>query len=121
MFAGLRKILESIFNLSNKIENYEKESVVKALPSLAYVNRAKKCIDRGEFDKAEKILEEAMELPQEDPLVYKYLGIVCEKTQRLSDAIVAYKKSANINKADKEIWRLLGLALMNCNQCVEAV
>lgn len=121
MFARLKELISSILNLSNKLDNYKKESVIQAMPSLAYVNRAKKCIERGEFDKAEKILEEAMELPQEDALVYKYLGVICEKTHRLSDAIVAFKKSANINSADKEIWRLLGFALMNCNQCEEAI
>lgn len=108
-------------SLSKFLDNYKKESVVQALPSLAYVNRAKKCIDRGEFKQAEKILEDAMELPQEDALVYKYLGVVCEKTGRQADAIIAYKKSANINNSDKEIWKLLGFALMNTNKCEEAI
>ena len=121
MFTRLKEIINSIINLSKKLDNYKKESVIEAMPSLAYVNRAKKCIERGEFQEAEKILEEAMELPQEDALVYKYLGIICEKTQRFSDAIVAFKKSANLNNADKEIWRLLGFALMNCNRCEEAI
>lgn len=121
MFSRLREVLDYILKLNQKLKIYEKESVVQAMPSLAYVNRAKKCIDRGEFKEAEKILEEAMELPQEDALVYKYLGIICEKTQRISDSIVAYKKSAQLNKADKDIWRLLGFALTNCNQCEEAL
>ncbi len=121
MFAKLKEIIKKILNLSKALDNYKKESVIESLPSLAYVNRAKKCIDRGEYEQAEKILEEAMELPQEDALVYKYLGIVCEKTGRLSDAIVAFKKSANTNNADKEIWRYLGFALMNTNQCEEAI
>ena len=121
MFAKLKEIVSKILNISRLLDNYKKDSVIEALPSLAYVNRAKKCIDRGEFKKAEKILEEAMELPQEDALVYKYLGIVCERTGRLLDAIVAFKKSANINNADKEIWRFLGFALMNSNKCEEAI
>lgn len=121
MLNRLKEIFESIIKLNQKLETYKKESVIQAMPSLAYVNRAKKCIDRGEFKEAEKILEEAMELPQEDALVYKYLGIICEKTQRISDSIVAYKKSAQINKADKDIWKFLGFALMNCNQCDEAL
>ena len=117
MFDKIREIINRILNLNKTLDNYKKEAVVEALPSLAYVNRAKKCIDRGEFDKAKKILEEAMELPQEDALVYKYLGIVCDKTGRLAEAITAFKKSANINDADKEIWRFLGFALMNSNKC----
>ncbi|MBR6099026.1 tetratricopeptide repeat protein [bacterium] len=121
MFDKIREIINRILNLNKTLDNYKKEAVVEALPSLAYVNRAKKCIDRGEFDKAKKILEEAMELPQEDALVYKYLGIVCDKTGRLAEAITAFKKSANINDADKEIWRFLGFALMNSNKCEEAI
>lgn len=121
MFAKLKEIINKILSLSKQLDNYKKDSVVEGMPSLAYVNRAKKCIARNEFEKAEKILEEAMELPQEDALVYKYLGIVCERTNRLHDAIIAYKKSANINGADKEIWRFLGFALMNCNLSEEAI
>jgi len=121
LFAKIKELLNQIINLNNRLKSYEKESVIQAMPSLAYVNRAKKCIERGEFKEAEKILEEAMELPQEDALVYKYLGIVCEKTQRYSEAVISYKKSANINNADKDIWRLLGFALINCNLCEEAV
>ena len=121
MFDKLKKIINSIIHLSNKLERYEKESVIQALPSVAYVNRAKKCIERGDYSEAERILEEAMELPQEDALVYKYLGLVCEKTNRLTEAIIAYKKSAGLDPHDKEIWRLLGFALVNTNLCDEAV
>ncbi len=121
MFKKLKKIILKILKLSKELDSYEKDSVVQALPSFAYVSRAKKCIEKQEYDKAEKILEEAMELPQEDALVYKYLGVICEKTGRLSDSIIAYKKSANLNSSDKEIWRFLGFALMNSNQSEEAI
>ena len=121
MLNKLKEIIKKILNLSKKLDSYEKDSVVQALPSLAYVNRAKKCIEKNNYAEAEKILEEAMELPQEDALVYKYLGLICERTGRLADAIVAYKKSANVNNADKDIWRLLGFALVNCNQSEEAI
>ena len=121
MFDKLKEIIKQILNLNKKLKTYEKDAVVQALPSLAYVNRAKKCIEKQEYKEAEKILEEAMELPQEDALVYKYLGIVCEKTHRFSEAIISYKKSANINNADKDIWRLLGFALVNCNMSEEAI
>ena len=121
MFNKLKQIILRILKLSRQLDSYEKDSVVQAMPSLAYVNRAKKCIEKKEYAKAEKILEEAMELPQEDALVYKYLGIICEKTNRPTDAIVSYKKSANINSADKEIWRLLGFVLMNTNRNEEAI
>lgn len=120
MFDGLKKIIEAVKVLSKNLDMYEKDCVVQAMPSVAFVNRAKKCIENGEFKLAEKILEEAMELPQEDALVYKYLGIVCEKTGRLTEAIVSYKKSANLNTQDKDIWRLLGFALINANLAEEA-
>ena len=66
MFAKLKEIINKILSLSKQLDNYKKDSVVEGMPSLAYVNRAKKCIARNEFEKAEKILEEAMELLGED-------------------------------------------------------
>ncbi len=121
MFNKLKELVKRVAKLSNSLEKYEKDSVIQAMPSLAYVNRAKKCIEKENYSEAEKILEEAMELPYEDALVYKYLGIVCEKTNRLADSVIAYKKSAKIDNHDKEIWRLLGFALINTNLCSEAV
>ena len=121
MFDKLKEIINKIIALSKKLDIDKKEAVIQSIPSLAYVNRAKKCIEKKQYQEAEKILEEAMELPQEDALVYKYLGVICEQTGRLGDAIAAYKKSANVNKNDKDIWRLLGFALVNCNQNEEAV
>ncbi len=121
MFDKLKKIIKSVIHLSDKLDKYEKESVIQAMPSVAYVNRAKKCIERSDYAEAERILEEAMELPQEDALVYKYLGIICERTKRPTEATIAYKKSANLDPHDKEIWRLLGFALVNNNLCDEAV
>ena len=120
MFSKLKELVDKVLRIHNQLKSYEKDSVVQAMPSLAFVNRAKKCIEKQDYKTAEKILEEAMELPQEDALVYKYLGIVCEKTHRFSEAIISYKKSANINSADKDIWRLLGFALVNCNMAEEA-
>ncbi len=121
MLDWIRAIIQKILHLSKQLDDYEKDSVVQALPSLAYVNRAKKCIANQDFEQAERILEEAMELPQEDALVYKYLGMVCERTGRPSEAVISYKKSANINSSDKDIWRLLGFALINCGQFEEAL
>ena len=121
MFNKIKELVNRILNLNKRLDEYGKDSIVQAMPSLAYVNRAKKCIEKQEYKEAEKILEEAMELPQEDALVYKYLGIVCERTQRIHEAVVSYKKSANLDNADKDIWRLLGFALVNSNLPDEAV
>jgi len=120
LFDGIKKILNKIRHLSDSLDTYAKDSVVQAMPSLALVNRAKKCIEKGEFDEAEKILLGAANLPQEDPLVYKYLGMIYERTGRIQEAIDAYKKAANIDKNDKEIWRMLGFVLVNSGKNEEA-
>lgn len=96
------------------IDKYKNDTIVQSLPSKAFVNRAKKAIECGNFKEAEDILNEALELPQEDALVYKYLGICAERTGRFDDAMRAYKKSANINSQDKEIWSKLGFAQIQC-------
>ena len=120
MFSRLKKIIEKIKKLSFSIDKYKKDTIIQSLPSLAFVNRAKKCIDTKNYKEAESILNEALELPQEDALVYKYLGIVADKTGRFDDAVKAYKKSANLNSQDKDIWKMLGFAYINCNLCEDA-
>lgn len=120
MFNWLEKIIETVRNLNLSVDKYKKDTIIQSLPSLTYVNRAKKCIEENKLKEAENILNEALELPQEDALVYKYLGIIAEKTNRLDDALRAYKKSANINNQDKDIWRKLGFAYVNCNLCEDA-
>ena len=120
MFNRLKEVIEKILHLSASLDKYEKESIVQAMPSLAFVNRAKKCIEENKLQEAEKILEEAKSLPQEDALVYKYLGTIYERTGRIEEAIASYKKSANLNNQDKEIWRLLGFTLVNTGKSEEA-
>ncbi len=114
MFNRFKKIREYIKNLNLSIDKYKNDTIVQSLPSKAFVNRAKKSIDCGNFKEAESILNEALELPQEDALVYKYLGICAERTGRFDDAMRAYKKSANINPQDKEIWSKLGFSQIQC-------
>lgn len=97
MFDRFKKIIEHVKELNFSIDKYKNDTIVQSLPTKAFVNRAKKCIDEQDFKGAETILNEALELPQEDALVYKYLGICAEKTGRFDDAMRAYKKSANIN------------------------
>ncbi len=120
MFNRIKQAFNKIIQLNDSLNKYEKDSVVQAMPSLAYVNRAKKHLEKNELEDAEKILLEATTLPQEDALVYKYLGTIYERTGKIKEAIEAYKKSANINKNDKEIWRLLGFVLVNSGKNDEA-
>lgn len=114
MLDKFKKIIEYIKKLNFSIDKYKEDTIVQSLPSKAIVNRAKKYIDKGDYTEAENILNEAVEFPQEDPLVYKYLGICAEKTGRFDDAMIAYKKSANINPQDKEIWTKLGFSQIQC-------
>lgn len=120
MFDWLEDILNKIRKMNMSIDEYKKDTVIQSLPSFAYVNRAKKLIEQNYFMEAECILNSALSLPQEDPLVYKYLGIIAEKTGRKDDAIIAYKKSAKINPNDKEIWRHLGFVLVATGLADEA-
>lgn len=121
MFDWLEDILNKIREMNTSIDKYKKDTVIQSLPSFAYVNRAKKLIEQNYLLEAEYILNSALSLPQEDALVYKYLGIIADKTGRKGDAIAAYKKSANINPNDKDIWKQLGFALVSSNQPEEAV
>ena len=106
MFDWLEKIIEKIASLNFSVDKYKKDTIIQSLPSLAYVNRAKTCIDEEDYKEAERILNEALELPQEDALVYKYLGITAEKTGRIDDALRAYKKSATLNSQDKNLLKM---------------
>ena len=113
-------IIEEIKNLNSTVTEYKKETVIQSLPALAYVNRAKKKLQEGKLNAAKKILSKALELPQKDPLVYKYLGIVNDKLKDYTAAADAYQESANLNPHDKNVWQKLGFALVACNKYTEA-
>lgn len=112
MFS-IKDIVEKIKHINNFIDNYKKDTVIQSLPSFAYVNRAKKLIEQNNFEKAEAILKEALSLPQEDALVYKYLGLIYEKTMQFDLSVENYQKSAELNPNDKNIWQRLGFVLMS--------
>lgn len=120
MFDWLKHIAEYIKELHTSVEKYKEDTVIQSLPSVAFVNRAKKMIEANDIVAAKTILEEAMELPQQDALVYKYYGVVMERLDDFEAAITAYKRSANLNSHDKEIWKKLGFALVNNNNPEEA-
>lgn len=120
MFDGLKNLIDTIFKISKSIDKYKKDTVVQSLPTLAYVNRAKKLIDTNNFPGAEQILLEALELPQKDPLVHKYLGLVYEKTMRFEDAVEHYQLSADLDPNDKNIWQRLGFALVSVGKYEQA-
>ncbi len=120
MFDRIKYFINTILNISKSIDKYKKDTIVQSLPTLTYVNRAKKFIDVNNFPKAEQILLEALELPQKDPLVHKYLGLVYEKTMRFEQSVEHYQLSADLNPNDKNIWQRLGFALISVGKFEQA-
>ena len=113
MSDWLKNIVEKIKHLSSSIDKFKEETVIQSLPSYTYVNRAKVLIEKNRYEEAKKILLEALELPQKDALVYKYLGSVYEKLGDFENSVEAYQTSADLNPQDKIIWQRLGFALMS--------
>ena len=116
MFDQLKHIFEQIKNISRSIDNYKKETIVQSLPSVALVNRAKKFIEQNKYLQAEAVLKEALELPQKDPLVYKYLGLVYERIGKFEESVQNYQLSADLNPNDKNVWQRLGFSLLSLKE-----
>lgn len=86
MFSRFKKIIEDITNLNSRIDTYKEDTVIQSLPSVAYVNRAKKAIDKGQDIKTHlNFYIRLQSLPQEDALVYKYQGIIYDKLFRFCE------------------------------------
>lgn len=116
MFDWLKKTKDKIKKLNEGVTEYTKDTVIQSLPSLAYVNKAKKLIELNKLDEAENELKKALELPQEDALAYKYLGLLYEKQMNFKLAVEMYQKSAELNEEDKNIWQKLGFALITTKE-----
>ena len=113
MSDWIKTIFEKVKNLNSSIDKFKEETVIQSLPSYTYVTRAKALIEKNQFEDAKQILIQALELPQKDPLVYKYLGSVYEKLGDFENSVEAYQTSADLNPQDKLIWQRLGFALMS--------
>lgn len=113
MFGWLKELKDRIVLISKSIDKYKEDTVIQSLPAISYVNRAKKLIERNNFVEAEGLLLKALEITQKDALVYKYLGLVYEKTGAFELAIKNYQQSADINPNDKNIWQRLGFTLIS--------
>lgn len=120
MSGWLENIINTIKNLNSSVEKYKKDTIIQSLPTLTYVNRAKKMLEQNDYEGAEKVLLEALELPQKDALVYKYLGAVYERTGKNDLAIENYQTSADINPQDKNIWQRLGFCLVTAGKFEQA-
>lgn len=110
MFDWVVKILNRIKELNKSVDVYKKETNNQAMPSLAYVNRAKNLIESKEYLLAKEVLQQSLLISDKDAITYKYLGICEERLGNIEDAISAYKKSAMFNPLDKNIWYKLGMA-----------
>ena len=120
MFGKLKEIFNQIISISKSLDKYKKDTIIQSLPSLTYVNRAKKFIEKNDFIMAEKFLTDALSISTKDPLVYKYLGLVYEKTGVFDLAVKNYQLSADLNPNDKNIWQRLGFALVSASEYEKA-
>lgn len=121
MFDWLKNIITKVRSLSSSVDKFKKETVIQSLPSYTYVNRAKLLIEQNKYEEARNILLEALELPQKDALVYKYLGSAYEKLGEFDKAVDAYQTSADLNPQDRIIWQRLGFALISVKKYENAV
>lgn len=121
MFSRIKKIIEHIKNLNHSVDSYKKDSIIQSLPTVAYVNKAKKLLEHKEYDKAESLLKEALDISNQDALVYKYLGRISEIKMQMPKAAEYYENSSRINPQDKDVWLRLGMCQLNCKKYEESI
>lgn len=121
MSNWIEHIFDKIKDLSKSVDSYQKATIIQSLPTVAYVNRAKKLIDLKQFDDAEKILKKALDISNQDSRVYKYLGKINEFRTNFPQAVELYNTSAKLNPQDKEIWLRLGMSQLNAKMYNEAI
>lgn len=121
MFNRLKKIYDNIKNINSAVSKYESDSVIQSLPTIAYVNKAKKLIETGNYDAAIKILKAAIDISEKDFLAHKYLGKIYEINKDFAQAIYYYEKSALYNPNDKEIWLRLGMSYLYSDKLEHAI
>jgi len=121
LFSWLENLCKNIKELNVSVDKYKNDSVIQSLPTVAYVNKAKKLIAEKRFDEAETILKEAIDISNQDSLVYKYLGKIYEQRNDFKKAIKYYEQSKNLNSNDKEIWLRLGMNQLNSGLFAESI
>lgn len=121
MSDWLKNIIDKVKSLNSSVDKYKQETVIQSLPSYTYVNRAKLLIEQNKYDEALEILLKALELPQKDALVYKYLGTVYERLGNFEKSVENYQISADLNPQDRHIWQRLGFSLISVGKFENAV
>ena len=121
LFNGFKNIYNKIKNLNKSIDDYKDESVVQSLPTVAYVNRAKKYIEQKKYQEAKKVLQSALDISQQDYLVYKYLGRIYENEQNFKNAIENYERVILLNPNDKDIYLRYGMVSLYSDKLDQAL
>ena len=121
MSDWIKNIFGKIKDLNVSIDSYKQDSIIQSLPTVAYVNKAKKLFEEKQYDKAEELLKKALDISHQDSGVYKYLGKIYESRMKFEDASTYYYESANLNSQDKEIWLRLGMCLLNSKKYEDAL
>ena len=121
MSGWIKNVIDKIKDLSGSVDTYRQDSIIQSLPTVAYVNKAKKLLEERQFDKAEEVLKKALDISNQDACAYKYLGKIYELRAEFSEAVHYYENSAHLNPQDKEIWLRLGMSRLNCKQYEDAL
>lgn len=121
MFNRLKRFYSNIQKLNESVDNYQNETIIQSLPTIAYVNKAKKLIDEKNYDSAIAVLYDALAISDNDPLVYKYLGKISEIHRNFKDASAYYEKSCEINPNDKETWLRLAMSYLYSDELNKAI
>ena len=114
MFSWIKNIFENIKDLNHVVEDYKSDSIIQSLPTVACVNKAKKLIREKKFEEAETVLKKALDISEQDSMIFKYSGKIYEQRYKFEEAVNYYQKSSKLNPTDKEIWLRLGMSLLNC-------
>ena len=121
MFSWIKNIFENIKDLNHTVDNYKSDSIIQSLPTVACVNKAKKLIREQKFEEAETVLKKALDISDQDSMIFKYLGKIYEQRGKFQQAEEYYRRSTKLNPNDKEIWLRLGMTLLNSQKLDEAI
>jgi Tfp pilus assembly protein PilF len=121
LFSWIKSISGKIEDLSGSVDSYKEDSIIQSLPTVAYVNKAKKNFEAKNYEQAEALLKKALDISTQDALVYKYLGRINELRGEFEFAIGNYETALNLNPQDKDLWLWLGMCRLNCGYVEKAL
>ncbi len=89
-------------------------------PSTSSAQQAEAAIEKGDYAKAEALLQKAVADNPKDDRAWYYLGYVYSATERRDKAIEAYKRAVDANPKFFEATLNLGIALASAGNQVDA-